>query len=172
MKTYDAIIIGAGVVGAAIARELSRYKLDIAVLEKQQEYGFGVSKSNSGIIHPGTQNKPGLLKSKLCVQGNILIRKVSRELGVDFKEVGELIVAFNQDDVLRLLELKKEAEVLGVPKLRIVDSKWLQDNEPNLSREAAAALYAPTAGVLSPYRLTYDLCENAIKNGVEIYTEI
>lgn len=170
MKTYDVAIIGSGVVGSAIARELSRYKLNIAVLEKEEECGFGVSKSNSGIIHPGTQNPAGSLKGRLCVQGNILIRKISRELGVDFKEVGELIVAFGSEDIRRLEELKKEAEILGVPGLKIVDKKWLKKNEPNLSSEAVAALYAPTAGIISPYRLVYDLCENAIENGVELYT--
>lgn len=171
MKPYDVVIIGAGVVGAALGRELSRYKLKIAILEKEEECGFGVSKSNSGIIHPGTQNPAGSLKAKLCVQGNILIRKIASELGVDFKEVGELIVAFNQDEIKRLNEIKNEAQRLGVPRLKIVDRNWLKNNEPNLSSEVVAALYAPTAGIISPYRLVYDLCENAVQNGVEIYTE-
>ena len=169
--TYDVVIIGAGVVGAAIGRELSRYKLTIAILEKEEEYGFGVSKSNSGIIHPGTQHPAGSLKGRLCVQGNILIRKIAQELGVDFQEVGELIVAFTQDEVTRLRALKSEAEVLGVPGLRIVDRGWLKVHEPNLTGEVVAALYAPTAGMVSPYRLVYDLCENAMRNGVEIRTQ-
>jgi len=102
VKAYDVIIIGAGVTGAAIARELSRYKLRIAVLEKEEEYAFGVSKSNSGIIHPGTQNFSGSLKGRLCAQGNRLVRKIARELGVDFKQTGELIVAFNGEEAGRL----------------------------------------------------------------------
>ena len=171
MKPYDVVIIGAGVIGAAAGRELARYKLNIAILEKEEEYGFGVSKSNSGIIHPGTQNPVNSLKARLCVQGNILTRRISRELGVDFKEVGELIIAFSEAEIPRLEALKKEAKRLGVPKLKIVDRHWLLVNEPNLSTEAVAALYAPTAGIISPYRLVYDLCENAMKNGVEIYTE-
>ena len=170
MKPHDVIIIGGGVIGTSIARELSRYKLNIAILEKEEELAFGVSKSNSGIIHPGTQNPPHLLKSKLCVKGNILTRKMSKELGIDFKEVGELIVAFNEEERLKLLQLKKEAEVLNVPGLLIVDRRWLDNNEPNLSKEVVAALYAPTAGIISPYRWVYDLSENAVKNGVEIYT--
>ena len=170
MNRYDVVIIGAGVVGAAIGRELSRYKLRIAMLEKEEECGFSVSKSNSGIIHPGTQNPPRSLKGRLCVQGNMLMRKLSRELGVDFKEVGGLIVAFNEEEISSLMELKKEAEQFGVPQLKIVDKAWLKENEPNLSSEAKLALYAPTAGIISPYRLTYDLCESAQKNGVEIYT--
>jgi len=170
MKTYDVAIIGAGVIGTSIARELSRYKLDIALIEKEEELAFGVSKSNSGIIHPGTQNPPSSLKGRLCVQGNTLIRKISKELGIDFKEVGELIVAFDEDDIKELLRLKKEAEVLGVPGLKIVDKKWLEKNEPNLNSAAVCGLYAPTAGIISPYRLVYDLAENAVRNGVKIFT--
>lgn len=167
---YDIVIIGAGVVGTAIARELSKYKLTIALLEKEEEPAFGVSKSNSGIIHPGTQNPPHSLKGRLCVAGNKLIRKISREIGVDFKEVGELILAFSPEDVVRLSDLKYEARQLGVPKVQIVDQKWLREHEPNLSPDVVAALYAPTAGIISPYRLAYDLQENAKVNGVEVYT--
>jgi glycerol-3-phosphate dehydrogenase len=170
MKEYDVIIIGGGVVGTAIARELSRYQLKLALLEKEIEPAFGVSKSNSGIIHPGTQNPPNSLKGKLCVQGNSLMRELSRDLEVDFKEVGELIVIFNEADLPRLLEIKKEAEMLGVPKIELVDRAWLQKNEPNLNPEIIAAIYAPTAGIISPYRLVYALSENAVNNGAEIFT--
>ncbi len=171
MPLYDVIIIGGGIVGTAIARELSRYKLRIALLEKEEELAFGVSKSNSGIIHPGTQNPPTSLKGRLCVRGNILIREISRELGVDFKEVGELIVATNEEELRRLRQLKQEAEALGVPRLGIVGKDWLRAREPNLTSEAIAALYAPTAGIVSPYRLVYDMSENAARNGVEIHTQ-
>ncbi len=170
-RPLDVVVIGAGVVGMSIVRELSRYELRIAVLEKEEEPAFGVSKSNSGIIHPGTQNPPDSLKGKLCVQGNKLIRSLSLELGVDFKEVGELIVIFEPDEIPRLVELKREGELLGVPHLQIVDKPWLEKHEPNLSDKAYAALYAPTAGILSPYRLVYDLGENAKTNGVEILAE-
>ena len=165
---YDVLIIGGGVTGTSIARELSRYKLKIALLEKEAELAFGVSKSNSGIIHPGTQNPANSLKGRLCVQGNLLTRRMSKELGIDFKEVGELIVAFNEDERLKLAQLKDEAEHLGVPRMAIVDRKWLDRHEPNLSKKAIAALYAPTAGIISPYRWVYDLSENASANGVEL----
>ncbi len=169
MSNFDIIIIGGGVVGTSIARELSRYRLKIALLEKEVELAFGVSKSNSGIIHPGTQNPTDSLKGKLCVQGNQLTRKIAKDLGVDFKEVGELIVIFKQEDMTRLLQIKKEAEELGVTGLQIVDKAWLKINEPNLGQNVEAALYAPTAGIISPYRLVYDLSENAKANGVEIF---
>lgn len=166
----DVIIIGGGVTGAAIARELSRYRLKIVLLEKEAELAFGVSKSNSGIIHPGTQNPPDSLKGKLCVEGNKLTRRIAKELGVDFKEVGELIVIFSEEELPRLLEIKADAEKLGVPGLQIVDRDWLKNNEPNLNPAALAALYAPTAGIISPYRWVYDLAENARLNGVELIT--
>jgi glycerol-3-phosphate dehydrogenase len=170
MNVYDVVIIGGGVVGASIARELSRYKVTIALLEKETELAFGVSKSNSGIIHPGTQNKRETLKGKLCVEGNRLTRSIARELGVDFKEVGELICAFDEAEVPRLFELKQEAEALGVTRLEIVYKPWLKIHEPNLSDEVVAALYAPTAGIISPYRWVYDLAENAARNGADIFT--
>jgi glycerol-3-phosphate dehydrogenase len=168
---HDALIVGGGVTGASIARELSRYRLKVALLEKEEELAFGVSKSNSGIIHPGTQNPPDSLKGKLCVMGNQLTRQIAKELGVDFKEVGELIVIFRKEEMPELLKIKKDGEALGVPRLRIVDRQWLRENEPNLNPEAYAALYAPTAGIISPYRWVYDLSENAVKNGVEVYLD-
>jgi len=170
MSLYDVAIIGGGVTGASIARELSRYKQKIALFEKEEEVAFGVSKSNSGIIHPGTQNAPDSLKGKLCVEGNVLTRKISKEINADFKEVGSLVIAFSEEDIPRLRQIKKEAEMLGVPKLKIVDRAWLKKNEPNLTEDAHAALHCPTTGIISPYRLVYNLCESAVKNGVEIYT--
>jgi glycerol-3-phosphate dehydrogenase len=168
---FDVIIIGAGVVGTSISRELSRYKLKVCVLEKEEELAFGVSKSNSGIIHPGTQNPPASLKGRLCVQGNILTRKIAKELGVDFQEVGELILAFSEEEIFHLHQLRDEAQILKVPGVRMVDQIWLSHNEPNLSPQVLAALYAPTAGIISPYRLVYDLAENAKANGVEILNQ-
>ena len=171
MKTYNVVIIGGGVIGAAAARELSRYSLSVALLEKETELAFGVSKSNSGIIHPGTQHSPDSLKGRLCVRGNELTRRLSRELGFDFKEVGELIVAFGKEEEARLALLIKDAEALGVPRVSMVDRAWLSEHEPNLNREVTSAVFAATAGIVSPYRMTYDLGENAARNGVEIYTQ-
>ncbi|MDP8212071.1 MAG: NAD(P)/FAD-dependent oxidoreductase [Candidatus Zapsychrus exili] len=168
---YDIIIIGGGVVGASIARELSKYKLKIAILEREAELAFGVSKSNSGIIHPGTQIKSDSLKGKLCVEGNKRIRKIAKELGIDFKEIGELIVVFTEEDIVRLKEIRKEARKLGVKKMKIVDKVWLSKHEPNLNKRVIAALFIPSAGIISPYRMAYDLSENAKENGVEIYTD-
>lgn len=167
---YDVVIVGGGVVGAAIAYELSHYRLQIALLEKEEELSFGVSKANSGIIHPGTQNPPNSLKGRLCIQGNRLVREMAEPLELDFTEVGELIVAFDEDEVAQLWHLKSEAEDCGASGLEVVAREWLRDNEPNLNRAALAALLAPTAGIISPYRLVYALSGEAMLNGVEVHT--
>ncbi len=170
--TADVIIVGAGVTGAAIARELSRYKLKILILEKEAEAAFGVSKSNSGIIHAGTQNPPSSLKGWLCVEGNRLMREeIAADLGLDFAQCGQLIVVFDLADLPELEKIKKEGEELGVRGLELVDRAWLDLNEPNLSPGVKAALRAPSAGIISPYRLVYALVENAVKNGAELKTE-
>ena len=146
--TYDVIIAGAGITGAAVARELSRYKLKVLLLEKEAEPAFGVSKSNSGIIHAGTQNSPSSVKGWLCVEGNRLMREeIAADLGLNFVQCGQLIVVF---DLADLPELEK--------------------NEPNLGPEVKAALHVPTAGIISPYRFVYALVENAVKNGVDLKT--
>ncbi len=167
MKVHDVAIIGAGITGAALARELSRYRLSLLLLEKEAEPAFGVSKSNSGIVHAGTQNPPGSLKARLCAEGNRLISgPLSEELGLDFIRCGQLIAAFGPGDLPRLENIKAEGEAMGVEGLEIVDRAWLDANEPNLSREATAALHCPTAGMISPYRFVHALVENAVGNGV------
>lgn len=171
MKPYDLLIIGGGVIGTSVARELSKYKLKIVLLEKEVELAFGVSKSNSGIIHPGTQTPPHSLKGRLCLAGNQLLRPLVRELGVHFEEIGELIVAFREEERMVLQRIQQDAETLGVTGLKLVDRGWLAEHEPNLNPEIRFALHAPTAGIVSPYRLVYDLAENAQQNGVEIFTQ-
>jgi len=167
----DVIIVGAGVTGAAIARELSRYRLKILLLEKEAEPAFGVSKSNSGIIHAGTQNHPSSLKAWLCVEGNRLMREeIAADLGLDFFQCGQLVVVFDLSDLPELEKIKKEGEELGVRGLELVDRAWLDANEPNLGPEVKAALLVPSAGIISPYRFVYALVENAVRNGAELKT--
>ncbi len=169
--TADVIIIGAGISGAAVARELSRYKLKIVILEKEAEPAFGVSKSNSGIIHAGTQNPPSSMKGWLCVEGNRLMREeLAADLGLNFAQCGQLIAAFGPEDLPELEKIKKEGEELGVKGLALVDRAWLDRNEPNLGPEVKAALYVPSAGIISPYRFVYALVENAVRNGAELRT--
>lgn len=168
---YDVAIVGAGITGAAVARELSRYKLKVILLEKEVEPAFGVSKSNSGIIHAGTQNSPASVKGRLCVEGNRLLREeIAKDLGLNFVQCGQLIVVFDPADLPELEKIKKDGEALGVKGLEIVDRAWLDKNEPNLGPEVKAALHVPSAGIISPYRFVYALVENAVKNGVDLKT--
>jgi glycerol-3-phosphate dehydrogenase len=165
---HDVVIIGGGVVGCAIARELSRYRLRVAVLEKCAEVGFGTTKTNSGIIHPGHQSPPGTLKGRLAVRGNELFWTLHQELSFGFERIGELVVAQTEEELPVLDQLKEQGEASGVPGLEIWDRKRLHREEPNLSRTLLAALYAPSAGVINPYEFAFALIENAVNNGVDL----
>jgi len=165
---FDVIIIGAGVVGACIARFLSRYKLNIALVEKEAEVGFGTSKANSGVIHAGFHDRPGTLKANLCVTGNSMFDKLCEELNVPFKRCGALVVALENKELKILEKLKAQGEKNKVPGLKIIRDDDLFQIEPNLTRRVKAALYSPTVGVVSPYELTMALAENARQNGVRI----
>jgi glycerol-3-phosphate dehydrogenase len=168
---YDVTIIGGGVIGCAIARELSRYRLSTAVVEQCAEVGFGTTKTNSGIIHAGHHSAPDTLKGKLVVRGNQLFDKLHSELNFGFRRIGELVVAQDDPEIPVLEQLKKNGEIKGVPGLEIWDQKRLQREEPNLSHRLVAALYAPSAGVINPYEFAFALIENAMENGVELMVE-
>lgn len=165
---YDVAIIGAGVVGSLIARELSKLKLKICLLEKEPDVGMGASKANSGIIHAGYDAKPGTLKAKLNVTGNNLMDSYSQELGVKFKRTGSLVLAFNENDVSKLHELYENGLKNGVSDLRLLSGTEAKQLEPGISDAAILALYAPYAGIICPYELTIAAAENAVENGVEL----
>ncbi|MEW6673927.1 MAG: NAD(P)/FAD-dependent oxidoreductase [Thermodesulfobacteriota bacterium] len=165
---YDVAIIGGGVTGCAIARELSRYRLRIVIIEKHAEVGFGSSKTNSGIIHAGHHSSPATLKGKLVVRGNEMFDALCKDLNFGFRRIGELVVAGTEAEIPELERLKKQGDAKGVKGLEIWPREKLRNEEPNLSHTLAAALFAPTAGVVNPYELTFALCENAVANGVEL----
>ncbi len=165
----DVAIIGGGITGTAIARELSRYKTRVVLIEKEADVAFGSpTKANTTIIHAGYDDKPGTLASKLCPRGNLRWRRLARDLSVPFKRIGSLVVAFGDDEVVVLEELMARGRRNGVPGLEIVGGERLRRMEPNLNRTAVAALYAPTAGVICPYRAAMALMENARENGVSV----
>lgn len=168
---YDVAIIGGGVVGCAIARELTRYSLNIILLEKEIEVGFGVSKANSGIIHGGHHSDPNTLKGQLEWPGNQLWVTLHEELGFGFKAIGELTVAFNEEEYAILKRLQQQGEEKGVPGLTLWDREQIAQEEPHLSEEAIAALYAPTTGVVNPYEACFTLIESACRNGLKLATE-
>ena len=162
----DVTIIGAGVVGCAIARELSRYDLDVLVIEKETDVCEGTSKANSGIVHSGYDAKSGTLKARFNVEGNRLIHTLSQELDFPFKENGSLILALEEEGRKGLEELLERGNKNGVPGLRIVEKEELRQMEPGVSENAVCALYAPTGGIVCPFNMTIAFAENAADNGV------
>lgn len=163
----DVIVIGAGVVGCAAARELARLCLRVTVLEQSCDVAEGATKSNSAIVHAGFDAPPGSNKARFNVWGNALFEPWCRELGVPFSRNTSLVAAFSEEELPKLEELRARGEANGVPGLRIVRRDELRALEPNLSREACAALLAPTGGICCPYELTFRLAENAAANGVD-----
>ena len=166
MNTVDVIIIGAGVVGSATARELSRYDLDILVLERSSDVCEGTSKANSGIVHAGYDAKPGTKKAYFNVRGSLMMEELSRELDFAYKRNGSLVLCFSGDEVNKLEELKARGEENGVKDITILNKEELLKKEPNLSKDVVAALYAPTGAIVDPFGLTIALAENAFVNGV------
>jgi len=164
----DVAIIGGGVVGCAIARELSRYLLDTVLIEKEAEVGFGTSKTNSGIIHAGHHASADTLKGRLVVKGNALFDELHRELGFAFRRIGELVVAQSPEEQPVLEALLRQGEAKGIQGLEIWEQEQLRREEPNLSQHLVAALHAPSAGVINPYEFAFALIENAVANGVEL----
>ncbi|WP_017660098.1 NAD(P)/FAD-dependent oxidoreductase [Baaleninema simplex] len=168
---YDVVVVGGGVIGCAIARELSRYRIATALIDKESEVGFGTSKANSGIIHGGHHSSPNTLKGKLEWEGNQLWDDLCDELGFGFKRIGELTVALNSDQLPTLDKLQRQGEAKGVPGLERWDRDRIQAEEPHITEEAIAALFAPTTGVINPYEACFGLAENAVANGVALYTD-
>jgi len=171
MHRYDVIIIGAGVIGCAVARELSRYQMKIAVLDKCNDICEGTSKANSGIVHSGFDAKAGSLKAKLNVEGNQMMEQLSKELDFPFRRNGSLAICFHEDERSQLLELLQNGEMNGVQGLRMIEREEIKKMEPHISEEVVAALYAPTGGIVCPFNLTIALAENACSNGVEFKLE-
>lgn len=164
---YDVVIIGAGVTGSASARELSRYNLNICVVEKEEDVCAGTSKANSGIVHSGIDCAPGTLMAEMNVKGNEMMEPLSKELDFSFKRNGSLILCFCENDRPNLEALLARAEKNGVPGCRIIEKKELHQMEPNVSDEAVAAVYCPTGGIVCPFGMNIAMAENAYTNGVE-----
>lgn len=165
---YDIIIIGAGVSGACVARELSRYQAKICVLEKEEDVCSGTSKANSAIVHAGYDAAEGSLMAKLNVEGNQLMPQLSEELDFPFRQCGSFVVCLDMEDMPKLRELYERGVKNGVKGLEIITEKErFMAMEPNLAEETVAVLYAPTAGIICPFQLNIAMAENACTNGVE-----
>ncbi|MFT8348058.1 NAD(P)/FAD-dependent oxidoreductase [Clostridium saccharoperbutylacetonicum] len=165
---YDVAIIGAGVLGNSIFRELTKYNLKVVVLEKENDVSMGTSKANSAIVHAGYDPKEGTLMAKYNVAGNEMFEDLCKELSVPFKRNGSLILAFDEEDMQTVKELYENGCKIGVKGLKILSKAEVLEMEPNLNEEIKGALYAPTGGIVGPFEYTIALAENAVQNGGEI----
>lgn len=168
---FDVVVIGGGVVGGLILRELTKYDLSVCLLEKEGDVAMGASKANSGIVHAGFDATIGSLKAKFNVLGNEMMQGVCAELGVKFRQNGSLVVAFSNEEIQTLHELKERGEKNGVKGLEIVSQDKLRAMEKNISDSALSALYAPTGGIVCPYELTIASIGNAMDNGAKLLTD-
>ncbi|MBF4691817.1 NAD(P)/FAD-dependent oxidoreductase [Fusibacter ferrireducens] len=165
---YDVVVIGAGVIGTAVARELMKFDIKVMVLERENDVACGTTKANSAIVHAGYDAPYGTLKGKFNAWGNRIFGEVCETLNVPFKRIGSLVCAFSEEDLATLEALKHNGELLGISNLEIVDQLSLRAMEPNVSDDAVAALYAPTAGITEPWELAIAYMENAMDNGAEL----
>lgn len=164
--TWDVVVVGAGVCGCAIARELSRLRASVLVVEAREDVCCGTSKANSAIVHAGFDAPTGSLMARLNVEGASLFPQLSRDLDFAYERIGSLVVCTREEDLPALRALLERGRANGVPELSIVGRDELVRMEPNVSDAAVAALWAPTGGICDPFDLTCALAENAAANGV------
>lgn len=166
---YDVLIVGCGISGAALAMELSRYRLRVAVVEKENDVATASTKANSAILHAGYDPLPGTLAARLNVEGSRLAEELCRDLDVPYQKTGSLVAAFSVEELEVLQTLYSRGCANGVPGLEIIGQQRLRQMEPGISKEALGALYAPTAAVVSPWEYALAMAETAVKNGVELF---
>jgi len=167
----DVLVVGAGVVGCAVAREASRHALRVCVLEQAGDVAEGSTKANSAIVHAGYDAVPGTAKARFNVRGNALFEDWCRELDVPFVRNTSLVAAFDDRDLAALETLRLRGERNGVPGLRVLAQDEVRALEPNISRSVIGALLAPSGGICCPYGLTFRLAEHAAANGVAFFFE-
>lgn len=167
---YDAVVIGAGVVGGLTARELTRYGMKTCILEKENDVAMGATRANSGIVHAGFDAECGSLKARLNVRGAELMEKTAAELGVKYRKNGSIVIGFNDEDKAVLYELLERGRKNGVRDLRILDAEEVHRIEKNLSDKVSCALYAPSGAIVCPYGLCIAAVGNAMDNGAELFT--
>lgn len=166
-NSFDVLIVGAGVIGSAIARELSRYDLKTAVFEKESDVAAGASGRNSGVVHTGFNNRPGTLMAKLCVEGSMGFEKTCRELGVPYKKTGKIVVALEKKDEAGIRQLLDNGKKNGVLGLKIITADEIKKLEPNIN--GSMAMLSRETAITNPFLYTVALAESAALNGVKFF---
>jgi len=168
---FDVVIIGCGIVGAAAAYELSKYEINVAILEKENDVAVATTKANSAIIHAGYDPKPGTLMAKLNVEGAKLAKELCKALDVPHNECGALVLAFSEDEISILEKLLQNGTENGVENLRILDKEQVLKVEPNINEKVVAALQIPSTMIVSPWEYGLALVETAVRNSVALQRE-
>lgn len=168
---YDVAIIGSGITGSACAYFLSKYRLKIAVIEKNNDVCCGTTKANSAIIHAGYDPHPETLMAKLNVKGSAMAKEICAKLDVPYNQIGSLVVAFSEEETKTVEELFERGNANGVPDLKILNREELKEAEPMISDEALCALYAPSAAIVNPWEYGLAMAETAVRNGAEVFLE-
>ena len=169
MNNFQIAIVGGGVIGSAIARELSKYKLNVIVFEMGSDVASGASKANSGVVHSGINSAHGSLKARFCVEGNKMFQSLADELSFPLLWIGKFVIAKNEEEKKELKRLKNVGIKNKVPGLEIINGAEVKKKEPNIS--CAEALWVPTAGITLPYQFTIALAENSAENGIKFLLE-
>lgn len=164
----DVVIVGGGVCGCSLLYELSRYKLSAVLVEKENDVSVGTTKANSAIVHAGYDPHPGTKMARYNVEGNALIKELCEKLDVPYKQIGSLVLAFDADQDALVRELFDRGTQNGVPGMKVLYAAEVREMEPNVSPEVTSALYAPSAGIVSPWELAIALAETAVKNGAQV----
>jgi glycerol-3-phosphate dehydrogenase len=168
---YDVIVIGAGISGGTIARELSRYTLKAAVIERAPDIPFGSSRANSSMIHGGFDDKPGTMKARFCPAGNRMYQTLHEELDFKFRKCGSYVCAIGEEEEKHLEMLLGYGKANGVPGIEIISGDALRAREPNAAPAITAALWSPTAAIVNNFEASLAFIENARRNGVDLFME-
>lgn len=165
---YDVAVIGAGIIGCGIARELSKKDCKAVLIEKENDVAMGTSRANSAIIHAGYDPEPGTLMAKYNVSGNRMAEEICEELDVPFKRIGSFVLAFDENDMKTVRHLFENGTANGVPDMKILSGDEVRKMEPNVSESCVGALFAPSAGIVNPWEMALAMAEQAVLNGVDI----
>ena len=164
---YDVAIIGAGIIGCGVARELSRFDCKTVLIDRENDVAMGTTRANSAIIHAGYDPEPGTLMAKYNVPGNKMAEEICRELDVPFRRCGSFVLAFDENDMKTVRHLYENGIANGVPDMKILSGDEVRAMEPNVSPECVGALYAPSAGIVNPWEMALAMAEQAVENGVD-----
>jgi len=168
LSSYDVIIIGGGVVGCMLARTLSRYRLSILLLEKENDVGTATSAAHSGLVHPGYDPLPGTLKASMNVAANPMWDTLAGELQFSFQRTGDYVVAIGKEELPKLDTLMQQGKQNGVPGMQLISAEEMRHREPLINPQVSGALFSASGGICDPFAVTLSTAENAIQNGVSL----